>query len=92
VLPVSSSAARRAKKPSSLSVTACLARGASPGVCLVAAFLDQRIESREFVDRARIVAFDGRDQLGQLRLEIWDDNFSATFRPKGYEADSKVGG
>ena len=53
----------------------------------VRAFLARRIGAREFVNRATIVAFDGRDPLGRLPLEIWEDNFATTYKPKDYEPE-----
>ena len=55
----------------------------------VRAFLTNQNTAKEFIERATIVAFDGRDRLGRLPLEIWEDNFAATFKPKGYEPEDK---
>ena len=55
----------------------------------VQAFLAKQISAREFVEKATIVAFDGKDRLGQLRLEVWEDNFAATFKLKNYEPEDK---
>jgi hypothetical protein len=44
----------------------------------VRAFLARRLGAREFVQHALVVAFDGKERLGRLPLEIWEDNFVAT--------------
>jgi len=56
----------------------------------VRAFLAKQIGAKEFVERATIVAFDGNERVGRLPLEIWDDDFATTFKPKGYETDDKT--
>ncbi len=58
----------------------------------VEAFLAKRIGAREFVEKATIVAFDGRERLGRLPLEVWEDNFATTFKPKDYEPADKNAG
>jgi len=55
----------------------------------VRAFLTGQISPREFVEKATIVAFDGKDRLGQLPLEVWEDNFATTFKLKNYEPEDK---
>ena len=55
----------------------------------VQAFLAKQISAREFVEKATIVAFDGKDRLGQLPLEVWEDNFATTFKLKNYEPEDK---
>lgn len=55
----------------------------------VRAFLTGQINPREFVEKATIVAFDGKDRLGQLPLEVWEDNFATTFKLKNYEPEDK---
>ena len=55
----------------------------------VRAFLSGQISPREFVEKATIVAFDGKGRLGQLPLEVWEDNFAATFKLNRYEAEDK---
>ncbi|MBI3029401.1 MAG: hypothetical protein HYY64_07825 [Candidatus Rokubacteria bacterium] len=58
----------------------------------VQAFLARQISAQEFVEKATIVAFDGKDRLGQLPLEVWEDNFATTFRLKNYEPEDKSAG
>ncbi len=48
-------------------------------------FLAKRLPAAEFVNRARLSVFDGREALGRLPLEIWEDTFNTTFKLKGYE-------
>ncbi len=55
----------------------------------VRGFLARRIGAREFVGRATIVAFDGKERLGRLPLEIWEDNFATTFKLKDYQPENK---
>lgn len=57
----------------------------------VRAFLAKRIGTQEFVRRVTIVAFDGRDRLGRLSLEIWEDNFATTYKLKDYEPEATRG-
>jgi len=58
----------------------------------VQAFLAKQISAREFVQKATIVGFDGKDRVGPLPLEVWEDNFAATFKLKNYEpADKSLG-
>lgn len=58
----------------------------------VQAFLTRRLSAREFVEKVTIVAFDGKERLGRLPLEVWEDNFATTFKPKNYEpADKTLG-
>lgn len=56
----------------------------------VRAFLTREISAAGFVDKATIVAFDGRDRLGRLSLEVWEDDFATTFKPKDYEPEDKT--
>jgi hypothetical protein len=48
-------------------------------------FLTKKVPSAEFLNRARFVVFDGKDELGRLPLEVWDDPFLSTFKLKNYE-------
>lgn len=51
----------------------------------VGEFLAKRLPAAEFVNRARLTVFDGREVVGRLPLEIWEDTFNSTFKLKGYE-------
>lgn len=55
----------------------------------VRAFLAKKLDAKEFLNRAIVVAFDGRDRLGRVPLEIWDDDFAATFKLPNYEPEDK---
>ena len=55
----------------------------------VQAFLAKQTSAREFVEKATIVVFDGKDRLGRLPLEVWEDNFATTFKLKNYEPEDK---
>ncbi len=55
----------------------------------VQAFLAKRISAEEFLDKATIVAFDGKERLGRLSLQVWEDNFAATFKLPDYEPEDK---
>jgi hypothetical protein len=52
-------------------------------------FLGGRLGGAQFVERATIVAFDGRERLGRIPLEVWPDDFAQTFRPEGYEPEDR---
>jgi len=52
----------------------------------VRAFLARRMGAQEFVKRAMVVAFDGKERLGRLPLEIWEDDFARTYKPKGSQS------
>lgn len=56
----------------------------------VRTFLAKKLSPKEFVGRARIVAFDGKDPLGRLPLEVWEDNFATTYTLKGYQLEDKA--
>jgi hypothetical protein len=49
------------------------------------AFLAKRLAASEFINRAKFSVFEGRDLVGRVPLEIWDDNFNSTFKLKNYE-------
>lgn len=56
----------------------------------VRAFLTKRIGGPEFVKRVTIVAFDGQDRIEHLPLEIWEDDFARTYKPKDYQPPKNV--
>jgi hypothetical protein len=47
-------------------------------------FLAKRLPTSEFVNRAHFNVFDGRDAVGRVPLEVWDDDFNSTFKLKNY--------
>jgi hypothetical protein len=51
----------------------------------LADFLAKRLEPTEFVTRAKLSVFDGKDPLAPGKLEIWEDTFNSTYKLKGYE-------
>jgi hypothetical protein len=48
-------------------------------------FLAKRMPPSEFTSHANFSVFEGRDQVGRVPLEVWDDNFNSTFKLKNYE-------
>lgn len=50
-------------------------------------FLAKRLPAADFVDRAHFNVFDGREAVGRVPLEIWEDNFNSTFKLKNYELE-----
>ena len=53
-------------------------------------YLAGRATTRELATRARVLAWDGENALGQVRVTGWDDDFVATYKVKGYEPDPSV--
>ena len=56
----------------------------------LADFLAKRLEPTEFVSRAKLSVFDGKDPLTPGKLEIWEDTFNSTFKLKNYEAPKEA--
>ena len=50
-------------------------------------FLAKRMGGQEFVRRAMVVAFDGKERLGRLPLEIWEDDFARTYKLRDYHPE-----
>src|SRR5262245_29436080 len=48
-------------------------------------FLAKRMLPAEFAGRAIMSVFDGKDPVGPLKLDIWEDHFNSTYKLKGYE-------
>ena len=48
-------------------------------------FLERRIPNGEFARRIRVLGFDGQTDLGPQALDVWDDDFAATFKLPNYE-------
>jgi hypothetical protein len=48
-------------------------------------FLARRLSSSEFAQRATFNVFEGKDPVGRVPLEVWEDNFNSTFKLKNYE-------
>jgi hypothetical protein len=48
-------------------------------------FLAKRLAASEFISRASFNVFEGKDPVGRLPLDVWEDNFNSTFKLKNYE-------
>lgn len=48
-------------------------------------YLERRIPNGDFARRMRVLGFDGQTDLGLQILEVWDDDFAATFKIPNYE-------
>ena len=48
-------------------------------------FFAKRLPASDFISRATFNVFDGRDLVGRLPLDVWEDNFNSTFKLKNYE-------
>lgn len=53
-------------------------------------FLAKRLQPAEFTGRARLAVFDGKDPVGPLRLDVWEDTFNSTYKLKNYEAPKEA--
>ena len=51
-------------------------------------FLARRVPAAELVSRAKHNYFDGTDERGRIALEVWEDNFTTTFKVKDAAAAS----
>lgn len=50
-------------------------------------FLAKRLPTVEFTNRAKFTVFEGKDLIGRVPLEVWEDNFNSTFKLKNYELE-----
>jgi len=48
-------------------------------------FLAKRLPATEFTSRAMFNVFEGKDRVGRVTLDVWDDDFNSTFKLKNYE-------
>lgn len=48
------------------------------------AFLSEGLRANDFVNRARLSVFDGKQDLGRLPIEVWEDPFVRTYQPQDY--------
>ena len=48
-------------------------------------FFAKRLSASEFVSRATFNVFQGKDLVGRVSLDVWEDNFNSTFKLKNYE-------
>ena len=53
-------------------------------------FLGKRLPPAEFTSRAKFSVFDGKDPVGPLKLEVWEDSFNSTYKLKNYEAPKEA--
>jgi hypothetical protein len=53
-------------------------------------FLAKHLQPAEFASRAKLSVFDGKDPVGPLRLDIWEDTFNSTYKLKNYEAPKEA--
>jgi hypothetical protein len=51
----------------------------------LAEFLAKRLPASEFINRAKFSVFDGKELVGRVPLDVWEDNFNSTFKLKNYE-------
>ena len=51
------------------------------------AFLGRALPAREYVEKMRLTFFDGDKEVGRLPIEVWEDNFVATYQVPGYEME-----
>lgn len=47
-------------------------------------FLAKRLPASEFTSRATFNVFEGKDPVGRVPLDVWEDNFNSTFKLKNY--------
>jgi len=47
-------------------------------------FLAKRLPASEFTSRATFNVFEGKDPVGRVPLDVWEDNFNSTFKMKNY--------
>ena len=51
------------------------------------AFLGKTLPAEEYVQRMKLTFFDGDKEVGRLPIEVWEDNFVATYKVPGYEME-----
>jgi hypothetical protein len=51
-------------------------------------FLARRVPAADMVSRAKLNYFDGVEEHGRIALEVWEDNFTTTFKVKEAAASS----
>lgn len=54
------------------------------------AFLGNTLPSSDWVSKMKIYFYDGEKEMGRLPLEIWDDNFVATYKIPNYEVQKGI--
>ena len=53
-------------------------------------YLERRISHGDLARQMRVMGFDGQTDLGPQALEIWDDDFAATFKLPNYEPPAGI--
>lgn len=56
----------------------------------LADFLAKRLPTADFVSRVKLSVFDGRDPVGPMKLDVWEDSFNSTYKLKNYEAPKEA--
>jgi len=51
------------------------------------AYLGKTLQGPAFVDKMKIYFYDGDQERGRLPLELWEDNFVATYKVPNYEVE-----
>jgi hypothetical protein len=50
-------------------------------------YLAGTVAARDLATRARVMAWDGADALGPLRVSAWEDNFVSTYKVRNYQIE-----
>ena len=53
-------------------------------------YLAGSVPARELASRARVMAWDGAEALGPLKVSAWEDNFVATYKVRNYQMEKGV--
>ncbi len=51
-------------------------------------YLDGRIPVGQLADGATVLAWDGKDRVGPLKVTAWEDNFLSTFKIANYQPEA----
>ena len=51
------------------------------------AFFARTLPAQEYLEKMRLTFFDGDKEVGRLPIEVWEDNFVATYKVPGYEME-----
>src|SRR5216683_5659559 len=54
------------------------------------AYLSKTLPASDWVDRMKIYFYDGEKEMGRLPLEVWEDNFVATYKVPNYEVQKGI--
>ena len=64
-----------------------LIRVSCPDEASTRAFLNKTLAPADYVQGVKLNFFDGDKEVGRLPIEIWDDNFTSTYKVPGYELE-----